>query len=428
VSIEPNPTESTNIEPGNSEPGSDESDSDEQCDKEIVEQFEQQIDEQIGVIKSLYKEKSYAEAETAIESFISSLPQEVISSTDFQSLFDACLDFVLVTACPDVEKGYMFTEESPEVLLVSKIFFSYLEVQNLKINLLITEGKFEDSINLGKKLLDLIPTSNFMDMVFDEIRAGTFSNIGLAYSKWGKLDEAFSCYEQASAITPSNETVWLNKGIVTSKRALRDDSPELFEQALTYFKDTLNINPVSSGAQVGMVFIKELMIKPREFRDKLIQNEEEILEGGKNVIIESNEYLKKILKDMRTGLNISMIMFIIQFFVGLFLIFLSIWMLMNGFAAEFDALIGASGVLISILALYISAPMKIQRNRVDLAQWNIIFSNWTNAMYLTNSLIAQKIRRGENSLTFTDEVNTYLQNSTNFTVDLIKKHLEEKTE
>jgi len=384
-----------------------------------TEIFLNRLTTQCEQIQDLFDKKFYSEAEAAIENFFKSLPSDVVSSTDRTSLENAWR-FALDTFFQDFERG----DVPPACInhLVTESINIFYHVLTIKLKFHIEQQEFDKksdtAIKTGMKLLSLLPSSEH------EKRFRTCLALGLAYSKQEKFDDALSWYEKASTIKPYDEYGWLNKGIVTSKKALRDDSPELFEQALNYFKETLTFIPNSIGAQVGLAFTKELVLKPREFRNKLISHEIEILDGGKGVINVSNKYLEKILNDMRRGLNIAMVMFIIQFFVGLFLIFLSVWLLVKGYDAAFNALIGGSGALISIVTLYKSAPFKIQKNRVDLAQWNIIFSNWANANYITNTLIAQKIRRGENDMEFTKAVNNYLKSITNDTVELIKKHLE----
>ena len=113
----------------------------------------------------------------------------------------------------------------------------------------------------------------------------------------------------------------------------------------------------------------------------------EVIQGTQEIIIAAQIALKKLPKEFEKGLNQVANMFWIQFCLGIFLLIASIGFQFLGFNI-LTYLFGATGGIVLVSTFITSSPVKLQKNRVDLAQLGIAYFNWFNALLIINQKIA----------------------------------------
>ena len=98
-----------------------------------------------------------------------------------------------------------------------------------------------------------------------------------------------------------------------------------------------------------------------------------------------HENLRRIPKKVESGLDQVMYVFWIQFAAGmLFALTAVVLVFMNGSTeisqAVLPALFGAGGLGTMVWAVATSSPREVQKNRIDLAQLNLVSTSWLNSL------------------------------------------------
>ncbi|MFA4824318.1 MAG: tetratricopeptide repeat protein [Methanoregula sp.] len=196
------------------------------------------------------------------------------------------------------------------------------------------------------------------------------------------IELSISCFDKIIKNDSTDYDAWCNKGIALAK--IKD-----YKQARKCFETASKIREYSGTAELGYKFVKELDDKEQTIQSNYLDFQGKLIEGLSAVVKENQEYLSHALKDFRLGLNVSLGMYIGQFFIGVVLIAAAIYLYLLGKTDLLTYLFGGGGVTIFVLLIF-KPPQEIQKNRVDLTQWLIAYYNWNNSFLAINTHLARK--------------------------------------
>ena len=145
-----------------------------------------------------------------------------------------------------------------------------LELYETNVALMVDAAKYDEAIELSKKGLVKFPSSSKLS----ELQ-------GMAYYKSGKTDQFMASLKELVAKNPQDKVSWYNLGVLASK------DPAKKEEALGYFKKTVEIDPKYAQAYQNMAY----MVMDLDNDGKVIDEYNALRKAGKaneaNKIIEA---------------------------------------------------------------------------------------------------------------------------------------------
>ncbi len=140
-----------------------------------------------------------------------------------------------------------------------------------------------------------------------------------------------------------------------------------------------------------------------------------------DTIMSIKSSLQNVVKDATRAYNYIMIMYIITFVLGIFLVVVSVYFATQGKTILAIAF-GAVGFLDLVGTFFFKPPIEIQNSRSNLTQLMIIITNWFAELMNMNTYIAQK---SENmNLDEMKDISNTLNESTKKMVALIEEYSE----
>jgi tetratricopeptide (TPR) repeat protein len=270
-------------------------------------------------------------------------------------------------------------------------------------------GRYEDAI----KNFDIALT-------LDPFVPGALFEKGFAYLNLKEYKKAIDTFDEYLDLRnqPQRRDALCYKGYALASLNQIEDAERQFSKAKKE-------DPFFSAAWMGKGFIQEKKVffaKQQEYQTILSDYEIELVNNAKKVLGLANTYQGKLLQDFRYGLSIVQWMFVIQFITGIGLLLLAVAIALYGNNELLALLIGGSGAATSIATLIFSSPVKLQKNRVDFAQWMMAYFNWTNTLFAVNTLFAQKAESKEKiEWKDVETAHNYLCKMTADTINLIER-------
>jgi hypothetical protein len=111
-----------------------------------------------------------------------------------------------------------------------------------------------------------------------------------------------------------------------------------------------------------------------------------IFSGTQQIVSHAQTALINLPQDFHNGLDQVKNMFWIQFALGIVLLLASVPLNMLGYDIT-TAIFGATGGLTLITTFITSSPLRLQKNRVALAQWVTAHFNWINTLMVTSGAV-----------------------------------------
>lgn len=250
---------------------------------------------------------------------------------------------------------------------------------------------------------------------------------GIALASQGKTEEAIPYCRRALDLDPQNLNALNHLAYVLRAEKKYEEAQALLNRALL-------VDPYNASALMGLGAIQQAIAAEAEelqveFNFSKFQNE--LLSSQSDLVGYSVKYLHYLLVDFHNGLNVVKTMFQVQFTVGFLVIIGAIVAAVLGASVLFASFLGALGGGTILLSAYDSCPGKLQKNRVDFAQWMMAYFNWINAFYASNIFITRKFeseKKAEQQPDWkgTKEVFQHLNDLTRETVLIIEECCEYK--
>jgi tetratricopeptide (TPR) repeat protein len=233
------------------------------------------------------------------------------------------------------------------------------------------------------------------------------------------FNEAFQCWEESIKINPQNPVALIFKGTKLEELGEYKEANECYAAADKIVPENARIS-----RQMGRV--EGIIETEAHYKDSLKKYRTELLDGSKRLVSDTTTYLSGLLRDFRIGLNMVMVMFVIQFFVGIFLLTASLYYSAIGVIEIGSTILGVVGGLGLIVSMMILSPMKLQKNRVDFSQWMMAYSNWSNTFFAVNDLYARKALGEDKGLKWEDikSLHDDLYKLTENTIVMVEKNCE----
>jgi len=280
---------------------------------------------------------------------------------------------------------------------------------------------------------------------------------GMAYCKEGtrEFSDAMKLFDQYDKIVEKDRSqldtyVWWHQGYC----CIQLNQFKLAKDNFKRFVDSITNNDNSQFVIDGINFLgytaaqsedlKDLDLADRSFdrvldKDntnfgatigkKLVLEKRSLNENKKKLIVSTQDYLKDQFTTIPKGLNDVARMYIIQFAIGVFFIMLAIILAALGVNTLVSGISALAGGGISIASLINKAPVDLQRNRVNSAQWMIAYYNWINALYLVNQA-TENLARDNKEVKWDDmkQLQEYLTQLTLKTIATMKQYVEDSNE
>lgn len=247
-------------------------------------------------------------------------------------------------------------------------------------------------LNINKDLKKVVPES-WWSLGYVAIKLGDYK---------GAL-ESFQHYIEKGR-TDSKNMVFMSRAY--NYHGYAAVSLNNFDLAEKSFEKALEIDQWSFGAEIGKTLVSSK-------RNYYLQQKE--------LINTANDNLKQLFKDFSFGINAVQWMYIAQFFIGILFIISALVLAVMGNNELIAMVAGATGGIITILSLVKSAPVDLQKNRIDFSQWMIAYYNWINAMYSANAAITRETKDNQemewNKISPIQDYMTKLTNDTIITMD-----------
>jgi len=276
-------------------------------------------------------------------------------------------------------KMNIFTDyDHAYALLLNNIGYAYIQLGQIE--------PAKEHLQLGLEYISQWePKQQWKDApTIKDIKTALLRNKGLALAYSGCTDKAIRCYKAALKANPNDINTLCYMGYALSTQ-------NEHAEALNYFERALILEPNCASALLGKGGLSRLLQERQKVQIWLKTLQVDLLNSQSDLTKTSISHLTQLLTDFKRGLLIVLYMFLIQFAAGIVLITLAIVFLINGESALLVFLSGAAGGGVLLGATFLSSPMKLQKNRVDFAQWMIAYFNWINTFYATNALLTKEL-------------------------------------
>ncbi|WP_048149618.1 tetratricopeptide repeat protein [Methanolacinia paynteri] len=217
-----------------------------------------------------------------------------------------------------------------------------------------------------------------------------FYSKGILLMEWencpdeNRYQNALESFNIAISIDPSNPELHAQKGNALMML-------DRFEEADNSFNTALRIDKSCASAYTGLGSSKarkELMIEELKCQKKL-------LEGITNAVEGTQNNLSKLSKKMESSLDHVSTLFYVQFALGVFLLFLAVFLPFFGLGDIFIGALSAVGGTALVATSITTAPGKIQKNRIDYSQWLIAYYNWIHTHHGLSSYLLGEIKKSQ---------------------------------
>jgi len=251
----------------------------------------------------------------------------------------------------------------------------------------------------------------------------------LAYLSNAEYRQAIEAFDLAAKCVSDEDSLEKSKliaNIVCGKGFALINTEKGYDEALQSFESVLRTDTYNVAALFGKIWAGRQAQKEYQIQEKVKDVQTQLLNSSNDVISHTSQYLKILLWDFKTGLDLVKNMFFVQFILGVSLLVGAV------IAALYDedlvtAILGVTGGISLLIAFIRDSPMHIQKNRVDFSQWMMGYFNWYNSFLETNILLGQKASRKEAiSIDELLEIQKELNTNTENTIKLIEECCEFK--
>ncbi len=232
-----------------------------------------------------------------------------------------------------------------------------------------------------------------------QFNQNAFWHKGFCHIQLNQLEEAKKSFKKFFDASSDGDPLRIEGINYLGYTAAETDDLDLADR---YFDRVLDKDNFNFGATIGK---------------NLVKQKRSLEENKKKLIVSTQEHLKKLFTEVPKGLRNVANMYIIQFGIGVFFIIVAIVLAALGIDILISGISGLAGVAISIVSLVNKAPVDLQRNRVNSAQWMIAYYNWINALYMVN-LATENLAKNNKETTWkeTQPLQDYLTELTTHTI------------